>query len=122
MSRYSTSLPQISQTRLYRIRPPSSGWTWWNRKSCSSVEPNMRTAMVTSPNEIAPLHTGRMSTSEAGQTLSRNPGSAVDETGAQLVEALGQQAGHVHLADPQLVGDLGLGEVAEEPQRDDLLL
>ena len=32
-----------------------------------------------------------------------------------------QQSGHVHLGDAELGGDLRLGQVAEEAQRDDLL-
>src|SRR3712207_9280593 len=40
---------------------------------------------------------------------------------AQLGEGLGEQAGDVHLGDADLVGDLGLGQDAEEAQGEDLL-
>src|SRR5688572_32925413 len=41
---------------------------------------------------------------------------------AQLRQAAGEQAGHVHLADPEPGGDLRLGHAPEEPEMDDHLL
>ena len=37
MSRYSTTSPHTSHTRLYRMRPLSLACTWWNLMSWSSV-------------------------------------------------------------------------------------
>ena len=39
MSAYSTSSPSSSQTRLYRMRPPSLACTWCSATSWSSVAP-----------------------------------------------------------------------------------
>src|SRR5262245_9403254 len=41
---------------------------------------------------------------------------------AELGEGAGEQPGYVHLRYADLLGDLGLGHVAEEPQQQDLLL
>src|SRR6201994_4237201 len=54
----------------------------------------------------------------------RNPNRllVVGEAVAELGEGPGQQAGDVHLGDAELGRDLGLGQVAEEPEQEDLLL
>ena len=44
------------------------------------------------------------------------------QRGAQLVEGPGQQPGDVHLGDADLLGDLRLGHVLEEPEQQDPLL
>ena len=57
--------------------------------------------------------------------MSADPGrerSVLEKLGPQLGQCLGEQAGHVHLGDPYALGDLGLGELAEEPQQQDLPL
>src|SRR5438105_10253672 len=41
------------------MRPPSFSWTRWKCKVCSSTAVCMRTGTLTSPNEIAPVHTAR---------------------------------------------------------------
>src|SRR5688500_10357737 len=46
---------------------------------------------------------------------------AVLELAAQLGQGAGEEAGDVHLGDADVVGDLGLGEVAVEAQGEDFL-
>ncbi|GAA2295162.1 hypothetical protein GCM10010431_11660 [Streptomyces kunmingensis] len=45
----------------------SSKWYWWNRMLWSSVADMTLIGMVTSPNETAPVHTGRGMTNLPGQ-------------------------------------------------------
>ena len=45
-----------------------------------------------------------------------------EKTSSQALQCPRQQPGDVHLGDPQLLADLGLREVADEPQRKDLAL
>jgi hypothetical protein len=52
-------LPHFSQTRLYLMRPPSSGCTWRKLMSFSSVAEKSFTGIVTRPKEIAPFHIER---------------------------------------------------------------
>src|SRR5947208_16164285 len=60
MSRYSTTSPSTSQTRLYRMRPLSLACTWWNLMSWSWVALYTLTGTLTSPNEIEPFQMERM--------------------------------------------------------------
>ncbi len=60
MSSYATCSPHTSQTRLYRIRPPSSRCTWWKARSWLSVAVYIFTGTLTSPKETAPFHIARI--------------------------------------------------------------
>src|SRR5690349_2906567 len=60
MSRYSTTSPSTSHTRLYLMRPLSLACTWWNLMSWSSVALYTLTGTFTSPKEIEPFQIERM--------------------------------------------------------------
>ena len=66
----------MSQARLYRIRPPSSACTWWNRMSFSSVAAYTLTGTFTSPNATEPFQMARtdLTPLPTCRTAARPPG------------------------------------------------
>src|SRR6478672_10351777 len=61
MCSYSTTLPQTSHRRWYRIRPPSASCTWCSSTSWSSVALYSFTGTFTRPKVIAPFQIALMS-------------------------------------------------------------
>src|SRR6184192_2021948 len=50
----------MEHTRLYRIRPLSEAWSWWNLRLFSSTAVNRRTGMLMRPKVMAPFQMDRM--------------------------------------------------------------
>src|SRR5690242_7486978 len=90
MSRYSTTSPSSSHTRLYRMRPLSLACTWWNLMSWSSVALYTLTGTFTSPKEIEPFQIERM-LSVCPHRWADTRLSALRRGGAAGLECLGQR-------------------------------